>query len=228
MGSCPVKQAAMAKTNQDAGYVEVQIGNSYLVCKHNQSYNTEDDMEKIKKKFIETMTNRQTADFLRSLASGIESGKLELEEETYDWAEIEKIKISFKNQESQLLVKTKLKGETSMDLEMDFEEEDTDPGSADDIPPDYKKLKKRMKRSFKDIHYSMVNDQFPDEHVMNVFAGDCALMTGFKGYGDENYSGFLENVREMTSAYNQKDMLQLRHAVSRLTRLMKDCHHLHK
>ncbi len=185
-------------------------------------------MEKIRKKFIETMTNRQTADFLRSLASGIESGKLELEEETYDWAEIEKIKISFKNQESQLLVKTKLKGETSMDLEMDFEEEDIDPGSADDIPPDYKKLKKRMKRSFRDIHYSMVNDQFPDEQVMNIFAGDCALMTGFKGYGDEKYPGFLENVREMTSAYNQKDMLQLRHAVSRLTRLMKDCHHLHK
>jgi len=185
-------------------------------------------MEKIKKKFIEAMAIQETADFLRSLASGIEGGSIELGGESFDWKEIKKIKISFKNQESQLMVKTKIKGETSVDLEIDFEEEDIDPAPSYDVPPDYKKLKKRMKRSFKDIYYNIINDQLPTETDMNLFSQDCSIMTGFTGHGDEGYPGFLEKVQEMITAYNQKDMEKLRETFSMLTRLMKDCHKRYK
>lgn len=171
------------------------------------------------------MTNDQTADFLRGLATGIETGSLELGGESFDWSEIKKIKITFKNQESQLMVRTKLKKEPSMDLEMEFnEDEASESEPVNDDNSSYKTIKKRMKRAFKVIHKNLTSNQLPPVENMDLFLRDCVLITGFPGYGDENYPRFLEYVQEVTHAHNQKDLDKLRQAFSGLASLMKDCH----
>jgi XXXCH domain-containing protein len=187
-------------------------------------------MEKIKKKFYESMNNKQTAEFLRDLASGIEEGKLELRGENFALNAVKKVKISFKNQDSMLLVKTKLKGELSTDLEIEFEpdKEDMTPGEdeAPDVP--YKSLKKRMKKSLAIIHKNMSDSRFPAEEDVRSFLDDCIAMTGFSGYGDENYPRFLDEVNKMIQAFSLGHEQEFRQSLNGVVRLMQDCHDRYK
>ncbi len=187
-------------------------------------------MEKVEKKFYQSMNNEQTADFLRQLASSIEEGNLELGGENFEWTEIKKIKVTFKNQDSRLLVKTKLKSEFFTDTEMESEGETGDPAPLEiDVSfMPYKKLKKRMKKSLTDIHKDISGNQLPSEADVKLFADDCVAMTKFNGYGDENYSGFLEKVKQMTEAFSLNDQEKFRQAFSGLLGHMKACHDRYK
>lgn len=186
-------------------------------------------MEKVEKKYNGFMTHEQTAEFLRDLASGIENGSLEFGGDVFDWNEIKKIKITFKNKESKVMVKTRLKSEPFLDIEMEFDrQQPSDPEPSKHSPVSYKALKKRMKQTFKVLHELIISNQFPSEDKIRLFADDCRLMTGFSGYGDEYYPSFLEKVHEMIREYEHKDILKLRQAFSDLTGLMKNCHDRYK
>ena len=186
-------------------------------------------MEKAEKKYNGFMTNEQTAEFLRDLASGIENGSLELGGDVFDWTGIKKIKITFKNKESKVMVKTKLKSEPPMDLEMEFEkQESSDSEPVNEASVSYKALKKRMKQTFKVLHEVIISHQFPSQEEIRLFADDCRIMTGFSGCGDEHYSSFLEKVNEMIRDYEHKNIVKLRQALSDLTNLMKNCHDRYK
>jgi XXXCH domain-containing protein len=186
-------------------------------------------MEKAEKKYNGFMTNEQTAEFLRDMASGIENGSLELGGDVFDWTEIKKIKITFKNKKSKVMVKTRLKSETPMDLEMEFEKQESSaPQSVNEAPDSYEALKKRMKQTFKVLHEVIISNQFPSEEKIRLFADDCRIMTGFPGYGDEHYSSFLEKVNEMIREYEHKDIEKLRQTFSDLISLMKNCHNRYK
>jgi XXXCH domain-containing protein len=186
-------------------------------------------MEKAEKKYNGFMTNEQAAEFLRDLATGIENGSLELGGDVFDWTGIKKIKITFKNKESRVMFKTKLKSEPPMNLEMEFEkQESSDSEPVNESAVSYQALKKRMKQAFKFLHEIITSHQFPSEEEIRFFADDCRNMTGFPGYGDEHYSSFLAKVNEMIREYEHKDIVKLRQAFSDLTSLMKNCHDRYK
>ncbi|MCA1742688.1 MAG: GAK system XXXCH domain-containing protein [Desulfovibrionales bacterium] len=185
------------------------------------------------------MTDEQTAEFLRQLASGIEHGQLELNGNPFEWSEIQKIKISFKNQASQVMVKTRVKSNDLSDFELDFDGDELDQIESDqedsglkiennDKKPSYKSLKKKMKRRLKTVHQAITSSQLPAEQEMMAFASECQLMTSYPGYGDEYYQAFMVTVEEMVDSYKRKDMAKLEGNFQELIKFMKDCHDRYK
>ncbi len=186
-------------------------------------------MEKAKQKLKQTLTDQETAIFLRNLAQGIESGSLEFNDVQVPWDEVSRIEIVFKNQGNQIEVKSKLKSEPSPDMEMDLDDSGPEKsGQEKETRPSYKNLKKRMKRTFKIILVSLVRDSFPAAEIIRIFVRDCRLMAGFSGYGDEYYPQFLQEVQDMEEAFSQDDLQNLKQAVNRISQYVKGCHSRHK
>lgn len=196
-------------------------------------------MSNKKIKFQDIMTDEQTADFLRQLASGIEDGQLKLNGEDLEWSEIQKIKISFKNQESQVMVKTRVKSNDLSDFELDFEEDElvqiaSNQGDTSKTPesngnkPSYKSLKKNMKKRMKTIHQAITTNNLPPDSEIMSFASECELMTSYPGYGDEYYHDFMIEVEEMMDSYKLQDLAKLSEHFQRLIKFMKDCHDRYK
>ena len=186
-------------------------------------------MEKAKQKLRQTLTDQETVEFLRNLAQGIENGSLEFNEARIPWNEVSKIEITFKNQGNLIAVKSKLKSETSPDMEGDLDDSGPDKTGQEKKPrPSYKNLKKRMKRTFKIILVSLARDSLPPDEKIKAFVRDCGLMSGFSGYGNEYYPQFLQEIQDMEEAFNENDLQSLKEAVSRISRSMKDCHSRHK
>ncbi len=196
-------------------------------------------MSKKKKKFQHVMTDEQTADFLHQLASGIKHGQLELNGEPFEWSEIQKIKISFKNQASQVMVKTRVKSNDLSDFELDFNEDELNHVESDQDDPDkkpenvnnkpsYKSLKKKMKKRLKIIHQAITRNQLPTESEIMSFASECQLMTSYPNYGDEYYQAFMIKVEEMVDSYKLQDIEKFRDNFQKLLKCMKDCHDRYK
>lgn len=182
------------------------------------------------------MTDEQTANFLHQLASGIEHGQLELDGEPFEWDEIQKIKISFKNQASQVMVKTRVKSNDLSDFELDFDEaehvhtepDQDDSGKKPENKPSYNSLKKKMKKRLKTIHQAISSNQLPRESEIMSFASECALMTSYPGYGDEYYQAFMITVEEMVESYKLQDMTKLNDHFQKMIKFMQDCHDRYK
>ncbi len=183
------------------------------------------------KKYMEQiLSDQQTADFLRQLASGIEKGSLDFNETRVLWDEVNKIKITFKNQGNQVVVKTKLKSDppanTEIDLEYSPEPDKTEPGKTPS--GSYKSLKKRMKKTFKNILAYLHKDVMPDSEIFESFVLDCRAMTGYSGYGDEYYADFLKEIQSMEQAFSKQDMPLTKESAARINHFMKDCHDRYK
>lgn len=172
------------------------------------------------------MTSKETSDFLKQLASGIQGGELVLDGESFEWDEIKKIKITFKNQQSRVMVKTKLKTEPATDVEMDFDldDEPVEPevDQKTDLP--YKKLKKRMKQTLKTVHQSLKLNQMPRHQDLLTLLEDSRAMTSFQGYGDEYYPEFLEIVQQLEESHKLNDLQALNTAFKNFVGQMKHCH----
>lgn len=208
-------------------------------------------MEKKQRKYNQAMSISQTADFLRKMADGLEQGFLNFESETFQWDDISKIKLTFKNHESLVLVKTKLKGEPGADIEVELrdsdkstteeyldeldelgelDENDENSLQVENAEPEisYKKLKKRMKKSFKAIHVDLKNGNMPQDQEMERFLEDCKLMTNYTGYGDEYYPVFNEAAEQMRKAWQANYLNDLTTAFQDMVKIMKVCHDRYK
>ncbi len=185
-------------------------------------------MNKKELKLNEPMSQKEAAAFLRNLATGLEQGSLELGNEKFDWSEIKKVKFTFKHLDDQILIKTRLKKEPATYVEMEFARDEYDDFPAKNPEISYKKLKKRMKKSFALIQDDVQAYRFPLQKDFDFFAGDCLVMTQFPDYGDEYYPEFLEKLKMLTSSYASRDMSGFSAAFSEITRLMKECHDRYK
>ena len=186
-------------------------------------------MKKGRQQGKQTLTDKETADFLRQLALGIESGILDFNESQIPWGEVKKIKVTFRNQGSQVVVKTKLKSEKPGNMEIEIESPGAEEEAADkQFATSYSKLKKRMKGSLKNIIVSLKKNTMPDNEKAMAFISDCRSMTGFNGYGDEYYQVFLAEVRVLEEALNRNAAEEANQSVNRINSIMKDCHDRYK
>lgn len=185
-------------------------------------------MNKKELKLNEPKSQEEAAAFLRSLASGLEQGSLHLGDESFEWSEIKKVKFTFKHLNDKVLIKTSLKKEPATHVEMEFAQDEPDDAPAAKPGISYKKLKKRMKKSFALIQDDVQAYRFPLRRDFDSFAGDCVLMTEFPEYGEEYYPEFLEKLKLLTGSYSSRDMSGFSRAFSEITRLMKECHDRYK
>jgi XXXCH domain-containing protein len=92
----------------------------------------------------------------------------------------------------------------------------------------YKKLKKRLKESFKSITESLMGDVMPGEAVVTSFLQDAKLMMTFPEKGPEFYDDFDKTCMAFSRAFETKNLEACKAAGMALNQLRKDCHSRYK
>lgn len=161
--------------------------------------------------------------FLRSLADAIENGA-EGENAYLSVLEgFERLKLSVKNEFGQTCVKIKAKPPKIHKDALESPEGEGEDGQAE-TKPSYKKLKKRMKSSFKMI-FKMVHDgNLPPAEAVEQFIADSRLMITYPGYGDEYYEEYGNAVDEFEKIFAEGNVEQIHEACDKLNSIKAHCH----
>ncbi|MDJ0785107.1 MAG: GAK system XXXCH domain-containing protein [Desulfosarcinaceae bacterium] len=94
--------------------------------------------------------------------------------------------------------------------------------------PKYKRLKKRMKSTFKEIRASLEELRLPEEEIVRQFCEDSALMVTYPGKGDPHYAAYTQAVGDLRAAYDRKDFAGFKSVTSNLADLKNACHKAYK
>ncbi|SDB08448.1 XXXCH domain-containing protein [Desulfonatronum thiosulfatophilum] len=176
-----------------------------------------------------TCTQEQLAEMLRTMADAMVHGRLRLENVEVDWKDVQKINLAIRNAAGMAEVKLKIaSGARCMVI----------PGKEDDgpakietelsetaIPSDsYGSLKKRMRKSFKNIMYALHDNTWPAQSDIDGFIQDSALMVRYPGKGDEFYPAYSEAVAVFQEAVRVRDLDAAYQAAHSLNSLKTQCH----
>ncbi|GAB6058933.1 GAK system XXXCH domain-containing protein [Desulfonatronum parangueonense] len=176
-----------------------------------------------------TYSQEQLAEMLRSMADAMEHGRLRLENVEFDWNDVQKINLAIRNSAGMAEVKLKIaSGARSMVVP---EEEDEDPTAIEtEIPGapvpggSYGSLKKRMKKSFKNIMYALHENTWPSQPDIDDFIQDSGRMIRYPGKGDEFYPAYSEAVSVFQEAVRARDLDAAYQAAHALNSLKTQCH----
>lgn len=146
-------------------------------------------------------------------------------------SDFHKFKLKAKESYGQLEVKLKVSdGEVCTVRDEDTAEPGIEAPEDGGLPdeksakPSYKKLKERMKRSFKMIFRMIHDDELPPRAAVEEFLKDSALMVTYPGYGDEYYEEYSRVCSAFSEAFEAQDMDALHETVDQLQALKSHCH----
>ena len=88
----------------------------------------------------------------------------------------------------------------------------------------YGSLKKRMKKSFKNIMYALHENTWPSQVDINEFLRDSADMVRYPGKGDEFYPAYTKAVAVFAEAVQRMDLEAAYQAAHGLNTLKTQCH----
>ncbi len=88
----------------------------------------------------------------------------------------------------------------------------------------YGSLKKRMKKSFKNIMYALHENTWPSQIDIDEFLRDSAEMVRYPGKGDEFYPAYTEAVATFAEAVQRMDLEAAYQAAHGLNTLKTQCH----
>ncbi len=88
----------------------------------------------------------------------------------------------------------------------------------------YGSLKKRMKKSFKNIIYSLHENIWPSQGDIDEFLRDSAEMVRYPGKGDEFYPAYTDAVAAFADAVQRKDLEAAYQTAHVLNTLKTQCH----
>ncbi len=200
-----------------------------------------------------TCSPEQLAEILRSMADAMERGRLSLDTVEVGWNEVEKISLTIRNAAGMADVKIRISsGERTFDLPEDLEDaedvaDDGLDGQTRDLgqgqvrelseaqpsgmpqTPDkprgsYGSLKKRMKKSFKNIMYALHENSWPAMIDIEDFIRDSEQMVLYPDKGDEFYPAYNEAVAAFAAAVRQQDLDAAYQAAHLLNTLKTQCH----
>jgi XXXCH domain-containing protein len=184
------------------------------------------------KRYFEDLSQAELAEFFRGLSdrlSGIGPDAADAAEtggaQAPDPGDFKKLKLSIKRELGGYSLKWKSKA-------LYKPAEGAGPAAAGPAAEEgevkYKKLKKRMKESFKMITESLMTDVMPGEAVVTAFLQDSKLMTSFPEKGAEFYDDYDRACAEFAIAFDAKDLTACKAAAITLNQLKKDCHSRYK
>lgn len=189
-----------------------------------------------------TCTPEQLAEMLRSMADDLDRGRLNLHTVEIGWNEVKKIGLTVRNAAG--MADVKIRFSTSgrvVDRSGDVEgvrEPDLGLGPQEPSPvreagsPDksakplgsYGSLKKRMKKSFKNIIYALHENSWPLQVDIFEFLRDSAEMVRYPGKGDEFYPAYTKAVALFAEAVQRRDLEAAYQAAHELNTLKTQCH----
>ena len=102
--------------------------------------------------------------------------------------------------------------------------------AADGMEPveSYKKLKKRMKASFRKIGDALADNRLPTEADLAAFRADSVRMVAWPGYGDVLYNDYIRACDRLEKAYAVKDFNGFAGAYRDVEALKGSCHKQYK
>jgi XXXCH domain-containing protein len=181
-----------------------------------------------------TCTPEELSEILRSMADAMEQQRLSLDTLELGWNEVERISLTVSNAAGMAEVKLKVSsGARSVvvpDTPEDHPEEtpapfhEQDPEQAGKPREGYGSLKKRMKKSFKNIMYALHENTWPAMIDIDDFIKDSEQMVLYPGKGDEFYSAYAEAVTGFRVAVQAQDMEAAFQAAHLLNTIKTQCH----
>lgn len=195
-----------------------------------------------------TCSPEQLAEILRSMADAMERGRLSLDTVEVGWNEVEKISLAIRNAVGMADVKIRISSsDRVVELPEDAEEvegvdesagsvllreqspdvKETDPASpGKPAKPrgSYGSLKKRMKKSFKNIMYALHENSWPTMVDIEDFIRDSEQMVLYPDKGDEFYPAYNEAVAAFADAVRLQDLDAAYQAAHLLNTLKTQCH----
>ena len=181
-----------------------------------------------------TCTPEELAEVLRSMADAMEQKRLSLDTLELNWNDVEKIALAVSNAAGMAEVKLKVfSGARSMvvsDLPEDHSGEspaslhEQEPHQADKPLEGYGSLKKRMKKSFKNIMYALHENTWPAMVDIDDFIQDSERLVLYPGKGDEFYSTYAEAVNGFREAVQAQDLEAAFQAAHLLNTIKTQCH----
>jgi len=173
-------------------------------------------------KYTETITREELPAFFRKLADAIDA----VQDANFpDCTHAKKIRLGVKDEYGQVTVKLKV-NKYIEDCDMC---EDCDcGGKRPDGLPRYKRLKKRMRTSFKVIFKALHQHSLPPDDAVKDFISDSRLMTKYPGKGDPMYAEYDKLTDILEEAWQNKDLQKFHEAIDALNHMKSECHHKYK
>jgi XXXCH domain-containing protein len=190
-----------------------------------------------------TSTPGELADMFRDLADALDQGGVRLRDVHVDWPALQKMTLIVRNAAGMADVKIKLG--SALPRQVPTQSAHGKPGegamagadapriAAPSQPPvepglkprgGYGALKKRMKKSFKNIMYALHENSWPDQPDIDAFVHDSAQMVLYPDKGDEFYPAYSEAVAGFVNAVRARDMEAAYQAAHQLNMLKTQCH----
>ncbi|QTA83561.1 XXXCH domain-containing-protein [Desulfonema limicola] len=168
----------------------------------------------------EGMTKNQVSQFLREIADRLE-GKTPEEGLQFDVdpGDFLKLQIKMKKELCGFSMSIKLKeGYEGLPLEE----------SLKNRRPKYKKLKKNMKITFREISNNLINNILPNDSIVSLFLTDSKLMITCFDKGDEYYEEYSNACEKFRLAFEAKEIEACKIAFAELTQIKTKCHKQYK
>lgn len=140
-----------------------------------------------------------------------------------------KIKISLKRRNT-------LPEKYQVKLKWKIRSSESPPGSGDETmqsesnlsKKSYKKLKKRMEQSFKELYLTIKTDEFPSDELIERFLHESVEMVSYAGFGDSYYETYKGSCQKLKTAFDNEDKNAIKASLLELNRLKKSCHDRYK
>lgn len=181
-----------------------------------------------------TCSPEELAEILRSMADAMEQKRLSLDTLDLGWNEVERISLTVSNAAGMAEVKLKVSSGARSVIVLDTPEDLTgetsvpvherESGQAVKPRENYGSLKKRMKKSFKNIIYALHENTWPAMVDIDDFIQDSERMVLYPGKGDEFYSTYSEAVTRFREAVQTQDMEAAYQAAHLLNTIKTQCH----
>lgn len=176
-----------------------------------------------------TCSTGELIEVLRDMADALERGRISLEGLDLPWGEVLKISLAVKNRGGTAEVKMKVASGPSPSAPPKTAGPGAKPRTTDAAKPrgGYGALKKRMKKTFKNIMYALHEHAWPDAGDVDAFVRDSGLMVRYPGKGDEFYAAYSEAVAGFAAAVEAKDLEAATQKAHLLNDLKTRCHKLY-
>lgn len=200
-----------------------------------------------KKQNKRMLSSHEAASYLRQLAGQLENGSVYFDEADMDVSGVVSLKESLKSKADKDTLKVKLKiyglgahpgDDEDLSIDTESEEEDDsesdheataeDNYASDSEKPSYKKLKKRMQKSFKMINDQIKLEAIADLDEIQAFYKECLLMTSYSGKGDVYYPQLIAVAERILSTAEAGKFEAHSTAVADIKKLKAECHDRYK
>lgn len=175
-------------------------------------------------------TREELAEILRSLADSLEKSRISLNAVDLPWSDVQKVTLNIKQTADAAEVKLKIVSDSADNATeaVPLRERPAAPGrSATKLHGGYGSLKKRMKKSFKNIMYALHDQAWPDAQDIESFVLDSRAMVQYPGKGDEFYQEYSAAVAAFQASVAARDMDGATHQAHLLNDLKTRCHKLY-